>query len=88
MSSSKPSLLSKASHLMSQFCCPCTAYVCGLLGTYDIQDFSTSDDDNWMGMDFVAICELIGAHDDKSVWLCGMPIRSERGFLLGDLACD
>jgi hypothetical protein len=41
-----------------------------------------------MAIDLVTICELIGACDDMSIWLCGIPIRRGRHFLLGDLDCD
>jgi hypothetical protein len=87
MSLSKPSLLSKSHLFISQFRRP-RIHVCGLLGTYDIEDFPTSDDDYWMAIDLVAIRELIGACDDTSIWLCGTPIRRGRPFLLGDPDCD
>jgi len=57
--------------------------VCGLLGTTRIKYGS----DFWMGTDFVVLRELIGAHEDRSIWLCGTPIRKD-SFLLGDPVCD
>jgi hypothetical protein len=41
-----------------------------------------------MATDFVAIRQLLGAHDDLSTWFCGTSIRTQKGFLLGDPACD
>ena len=84
---SKSSLLSKSRLFISRFRRP-RIHVCGLLGTYDIEDFPTATDDYWMAIDFVAIRELIGACDDMSIWLCGTPIRRGRRFLLGDPDCD
>jgi hypothetical protein len=46
------------------------------------------DDDDWMATDFIALRQLLGARDDLSEWFCGKPIRMQRGFLLGDPACD
>jgi hypothetical protein len=60
-------------------------YICGLLGTTSVTD-ELSDDDHWMATDFVAIRQLLGVKDELSVWLTGTPIRTQRGFLLGDLA--
>ena len=38
---------------------------------------------------FVVLRELIGACEDRSIWLCGTPIyKDSETFLLGDLACD
>ena len=87
MSFSKPSLLSKSRHFISRFRRP-RIHVCGLLGTYNIEDLPTPDDDYWMAIDFVAIRELIGACDKTSIWLCGTTIRRGRRFLLGDPDCD
>jgi hypothetical protein len=58
-------------------------YVCGILGTTRVDD-----SDLWMATDFVAIRELLGAHDEMSIWLCGTPICRGSQFLLGDPACD
>lgn len=41
-----------------------------------------------MATDFIALRQLLGARDDLSEWFCGKPIRTQRGFLLGDPACD
>ncbi|KAF8228268.1 hypothetical protein L208DRAFT_1292530 [Tricholoma matsutake] len=45
-------------------------------------------DDHWMAIDFVALRHLIGARDNHSEWLCRTTIRTNRGFFLGDPACD
>jgi hypothetical protein len=87
MSPSRPSLLS-GSRIINSVFRRRTIHVCGLLATYDIEDIPTAQDDYWMAIDFVAIRELIGARDDMSVWICGSSIRRNRGFLLGDPACD
>jgi hypothetical protein len=55
---------------------------------YPTKGNPNADDDNWMATEFIAIRELIGARDDRSVWFCGTPIRRRKGFLLGDPACD
>jgi hypothetical protein len=63
-------------------------HVCGLLGTYSVGDTPGADDDFWMATDFVALRQLIGAHDEQSLWLCRRPIIRQRELLLGDLSCD
>jgi hypothetical protein len=64
--------------------------VCGLLGTTYITGVNgpKEQDDHWMAIDFVALRHLIGARDEHSKWLCGTPIRTNRGFVFGDPACD
>jgi hypothetical protein len=86
MSTSK--FLSLPRRIASRFRRPRTVHVCGLLGTYSIEDTPSADDDYWMATDFVALRQLIGASDESSLWLCGTPIRRQRGFLLGDPTCD
>jgi hypothetical protein len=60
-------------------------YVRGLLGTYNIQDNPSEDDDMWMATDLVALRQLISASDNASKWFCGKSIRTQR---LGDPASD
>ena len=79
------SLHQHLSSAVSRLFRPRTVHVCGLLGTYSIEGHSLgADDDFWMAMDFVALRQLIGAHDKQSLWLCGKPISRQRELLLGD----
>jgi hypothetical protein len=59
--------------------------VCGLLGSADI---ASNGEELWQATDFVALRELIGAHGDKSIWLCSAPIHTCGNIILGDPACD
>jgi len=80
------SFLSRGSHLLcSRFHCSPTVYVCGILGSADI---ASNGEDLWQAIDFVALRQLIGARDDKSIWLCGAPIHTCGNIILGDPACD
>jgi hypothetical protein len=88
MSTSKSSFLSRSRLVLSRLLGKPTVHVCGLLGTYNIEGGPTQDDDFWMATDFIALRQLLGARDDLSEWFCGKPIRTQRGFLLGDPACD
>jgi hypothetical protein len=88
MSSSKSSLLSQTRRFLSRFRGKRTVHALGLLGTYDIQNKPSADDDIWMAIDFIALRQLLGARDDLSKWYCGTPIRVQRDFLLGDPAYD
>ena len=88
MLTSKSSFLSRSRLGLSRLLGKPTVHVCGLLGTYNIEGGPTQDDDFWMATDFIALRQLLGARDDLSEWFCGKPIRTQRGFLLGDPACD
>jgi hypothetical protein len=88
MSTSKSSFLSRSRLVLSRLLGKPTVHVCGLLGTYNIEGGPTQDDDFWMATDFIALRQLLGARDDLSEWFCGKPIRTQRGFLLRDPACD
>jgi hypothetical protein len=41
-----------------------------------------------MATDFVALRQLIGAHNERSLWFCGKPISQQKEILLGDPSCD
>ena len=83
-------LFSKISYFSLCFRRNPTVHVCGLLGTTYLTGINgpKEEDDHWMATDFVALQHLIGARQEHSKWLCGTPIRTCRGFFLGDPACD
>ena len=90
MSTSKSSFLSRSRLCLSRLLRKPTVHVCGLLGTYNIKGGPTwqDNDHHWMVTDFIALRQLLGAHDSLGEWFCGKPIQMQKGFLLGDPVCN
>ena len=60
-----------------------TIHVRAILGT-----LHNDDSYFWQATDFVALRELMGARQDKSLWFCSTSLRASGKFLFGDPACD
>ena len=57
------------------------------IGTSNISGVN-GQNDHWMAIDLVALRHLIRARGEHSEWLCGIPIRTNSCFFLGDPARD
>ena len=72
---------------LSLFPLVCTVFLSSMFGgLLGLTDIGSEGLDLWQAVDFIAFRELIqvGARDDKSVWLTGVPLCISGKWLPGD----